>query len=111
MQQQMTSLLSAYYRFDKLPAAKVAQFYCNKCKKLSLSTTNNSEMTHRKQEKITNGDITSAALRHCHRACKVISYHGSLSHPSAIPRLLSHEALKSVQGSLHYTLVREEEKQ
>ena len=30
-------------------------------------------MTHRKQQKIMNGDITSAALRQCQRTAKVMS--------------------------------------
>ena len=32
-------------------------------------------MTHRKQQKIMNGDITVEALRRCQRASKVITVH------------------------------------
>jgi len=42
-------------------------------KNCSLSTTYNGEITHRKQQKIMNGDITVAALCHCQRDSKVIS--------------------------------------
>jgi len=48
--------------------------YSYKCKKnCSLSTTYNGEMTHRKQQKIMNGDITLETIRQCQRASKVIS--------------------------------------
>ena len=36
-------------------------------KNCSLSTTYNAEMTHRKQQKVMNGDITLEALRQCRR--------------------------------------------
>jgi len=45
-------------------------------------------MTHRKRQKIMNGDITSAALCHCQRASKVISVNGQSSPPVRSPLVL-----------------------